>query len=225
VRISRNRPRDTRSLPHPCAPAAPQRSRVLRPAEFRAHTGKNSTTRGGVGKNHVPHEYTDRSRRPRLSGDAPRSGRYGRHLAVSVFGPLQTRRGPSRTPPSSSQTGLELLHAVRLVLPRVSKTFQQVVGLIRLGEVRISDHGYDELAADGIFARDVLKTAAEGTVVEDYPDYAKGPCVLVLQKDRRGEPMHVVWGIPKGASSPAVLITAYRPDLSRWEPDFLRRRK
>ena len=107
----------------------------------------------------------------------------------------------------------------------MSETFRQVVGLIQLGEVRISDHGYDELAADGIFARDALANVSEGIVVEDYPDYAKGPCVLVLQKDRRSEPMHVVWGIPKGASSPAVLITAYIPNPDRWEPGFLRRRK
>ena len=93
------------------------------------------------------------------------------------------------------------------------------------GEVRISDHGYDELAADGILARDVLASVNDGTVVEDYPDYGKGPCVLILQKDRRGEPMHVVWGIPKGKDSPAVLITAYRPDPERWEADSLRRRK
>ena len=107
----------------------------------------------------------------------------------------------------------------------MSETFRQVVDLIRLGEVRISDHGYDELAADGIFARDALASVAEGIVVEDYPDYAKGPCVLVLQKDRRGEPLHAVWGIPKGASSPAVLITAYRPDPGRWESGLLRKRK
>ncbi len=107
----------------------------------------------------------------------------------------------------------------------MSETFRQVVGLIQRGEVRISEYGYDELAADGIFARDVLAMVADGIVVEDYPDYAKGPCVLVLQKDRGGESMHVVWSIPKGASSPAVLITAYRPDTDRWEPGFVRRRK
>lgn len=81
---------------------------------------------------------------------------------------------------------------------RVSETFQQLAGLIRRGEVRISDHGYDELAADGIFARDVLGGVAEAIVVEDYPDYAKGPCVLVLQKDRSGEPMHVYGVFRKG---------------------------
>ena len=108
---------------------------------------------------------------------------------------------------------------------QVSETFRQLVGLIRLGEVRISDHGYDELAADGIFARDAMANVSEGIVVEDYPDYAKGACVLVLQKDRRGEPMHVLWGIPKDATSPAVLITAYRPDPGKWSNDFQRRKK
>jgi len=33
----------------------------------------------------------------------------------------------------------------------------------------------------------------------------------------------VVWGIPKGAFSPAVLVTAYRPDADLWTADFLRR--
>jgi hypothetical protein len=97
--------------------------------------------------------------------------------------------------------------------------------LVERGEVKISDHGYDEMAADGLYVRDVIGSIADAVVVEEYPNYAKGPCVPVLQNDRRGEPVHVVWGIPKGKSAPAVLVTAYRPDPQRWEPSFTRRKK
>jgi len=107
----------------------------------------------------------------------------------------------------------------------MSKTFAEILRLVQLGEVRISDHGYDELAADGIFVKDAILSIVDATVVEDYPEYPKGACVLVLQKDRKGGLIHVVWGIPKGISSPAVLITAYRPDQTRWEEGFRRRKK
>ncbi len=106
----------------------------------------------------------------------------------------------------------------------MSKRFEQIRRLVREGAVRISEHGYDELAADGILAREVVEGARDAIVVEDYPEYPKGPCVLVLQKDRNNQPVHVVWGIPKGHSTPAVLVTAYRPDPDLWDNSFLRRR-
>jgi hypothetical protein len=71
-----------------------------------------------------------------------------------------------------------------------------------------------------ILARDVLAGVFNGIVVEDYPSYGKGPCVLVLQKDLNQEPNHVVWGIPKDLSSPAAVVTAYRPDPDLWSEDF-----
>lgn len=106
----------------------------------------------------------------------------------------------------------------------MSETLRRIQRLVTKDQIRISVHGYSELAEDNILATDVIVGIREGVVVEDYPDYAKGPCVLVLQYDVAGEAIHAVWGIPKGTGGPAVLITAYRPDRQRWTDDFLRRK-
>jgi hypothetical protein len=105
----------------------------------------------------------------------------------------------------------------------VSKIFDTIKRLVASGEVRISDHGYDEMADDDIRVRDVLNRINEGVVVEEYPTFPKGPSVLVLQSDAEGRPIHVVWGTPKGHDTPAVLVTAYRPDPTRWSSDFMSR--
>jgi len=76
----------------------------------------------------------------------------------------------------------------------------QVKALLARGEVRISEHGYDELAEDSIFARDVVAGFTNAELLEDYPDF------------------------PKGSNGPAVVVTAYRPDPDRWSDDFRRRK-
>jgi hypothetical protein len=106
----------------------------------------------------------------------------------------------------------------------MSDTLQAVLALVARQEVVVSDHGYDELAADDIPVQDILTGVRDAIVVEDYPTCAKGPCVLVLQQDRQGQAVHVVWGIPKDAVSPAVIVTEYRPDPARWTDNFMRRK-
>ena len=89
----------------------------------------------------------------------------------------------------------------------------------------MSLHGYRELVADDILAEDVLTGVEKAIVVEDYPDSRREPAVLVLQHDRQGRPVHVMWGVSKAAGTPAVLVTAYRPAAERWSDDFMRRKK
>ena len=84
-------------------------------------------------------------------------------------------------------------------------------------------HAVGELVNDGVSIEPLIDDIANCIVVEEYPDYHKGPCVLVLQFDEAGAPMHLVWGIPANATRPAVLVTAYRPDPQKWDETFTRR--
>ena len=65
-------------------------------------------------------------------------------------------------------------------------TLDRIRQLVAEGSVRISDHGYDELAADGLLAGEVLAGVENARLVEDYPQYGKGP-------------FHAVSGHPQGA--------------------------
>jgi hypothetical protein len=75
---------------------------------------------------------------------------------------------------------------------------EKVRALISAGDVWISEHGYDELAEGGLTAREVLGGILDAVVVEEYPDYPTGPCVLFLQKDRSGAPIKDCVGNSKG---------------------------
>lgn len=97
-------------------------------------------------------------------------------------------------------------------------------GLIAQDLFEISAHAFAELNNDGLLAEDIVSGIPDAVVVEEYPDYHKGPSILVLQRDRYGNPVHALWGIAKGTSSPAFLVTAYRPATSKWTDDFLKRR-
>ena len=90
--------------------------------------------------------------------------------------------------------------------------------------MEVTQHGLRELSADKILLDDVVGGVHEAIVVEEYADAKRGPSVLVLQRDRNDNPVHLVWGVPKDTLTPAVLITAYRPDPKRWSADFTTRK-
>lgn len=94
---------------------------------------------------------------------------------------------------------------------------------VTLGNVIVSEHAYDRLRENDISIHDIEAGILEALLVEDYPEAQRGPSLLALQFDANGNPLHVVWGLRKGTTGPAVLITAYRPDPLRWTSDFRRR--
>ncbi|HEY5305151.1 MAG TPA: DUF4258 domain-containing protein [Pseudolabrys sp.] len=106
----------------------------------------------------------------------------------------------------------------------MSETLRRVQTLVLAGDYRVSRHGFRELAADDIVLDDLLSDIGTAQLVEDYPDSRMEPSVLVLQHDRGGRPVHLMWGVPKATERPAVLVTAYRPAPERWSTDFKRRR-
>lgn len=107
----------------------------------------------------------------------------------------------------------------------MSATLDLVRAAVAAGQVRVSQHAMAELDADAITLDDILDGAPAALLVEDYASAWKGPGVLALHRARDGRALHVVWGFARGTTSPAVLVTAYRPDPDRWTADFLRRRR
>ena len=89
----------------------------------------------------------------------------------------------------------------------------------------MSLHGFRELAADDVSPDELVTNIESAVALEEYADTGRGPSVLALQMDQGQSPVHVVWGLHKGTESPAVLITAYRPDPRKWSPDFRERRR
>ena len=101
----------------------------------------------------------------------------------------------------------------------------RIQSLVAASDVRVSEHGYNALTEDGLTAREIVAGISTVEMLEEYPHYGKGPAVLLLQRDRLNNPIHVVWGIPKGSERPAVIVTAYRPDPKRWDETMTRRRE
>lgn len=52
----------------------------------------------------------------------------------------------------------------------VSETFAVLQASIGRGKVVVSEHGYDQLANDGLFAKEVVEGFTEAIVIEDLSD-------------------------------------------------------
>ena len=107
----------------------------------------------------------------------------------------------------------------------MNDTLNAIKERVAVGNARASEHGLQELKDDGIDISDVFAGVAKAITIEESPNYFKGPCVLCLQYDGGGKPIHVLWGMSLQSPDWATIITAYRPSPKVWLDNLATRRK
>lgn len=101
---------------------------------------------------------------------------------------------------------------------------EQIQALVAAGRWDASGHGSLRRDQRGLDDVDLIHDIAEAMTVELYDEPGQRPAVLLLQHDRNGTPIHVIWGL-HSVTGDALVITAYYPGLDRWEPDLMTRRQ
>lgn len=107
----------------------------------------------------------------------------------------------------------------------MSRTLDLVRENVKAGRIRVSEHCMAELSDDDIDLKQVIDGLASARAIEDYPDYHKGPSVLCIQYDADNRAIHVLWGVALRNRDVATVITAYRPDPTKWDADLVTRRR
>lgn len=83
--------------------------------------------------------------------------------------------------------------------------------------VFVSEHAANRYRQRGIKARDVRTAIENGEIIEQYPEDHPFPSCLILGKDENGDFLHVCMS-DEGSSG--RIITAYHPDIAKWNMDL-----
>jgi len=91
---------------------------------------------------------------------------------------------------------------------------REIQEAVRSGAFRFSEHALMEAAEDRVAISDIQGAilGPDAEVIEDYPEDARGPSLLILGWLAGRRPVHAVLSYPPNV----VVITVYRPD-ERWE--------
>ncbi len=88
--------------------------------------------------------------------------------------------------------------------------------------LRWTNHIITRLFQRNIALEDVIHAINNGEIIEHYPTDYPYPSCLVLGVTRPGKVIHVVCGITENN---LWLITAYYPNLEKWNKDFKTRKE
>lgn len=94
--------------------------------------------------------------------------------------------------------------------------------MITLANLSFTGHALQRLIERDILEEEIVEVMNTGEVIEDYPDDTPYPSCLMLGM-HGPQPLHLVqaWAPDKGKY---IIITAYRPNMGEWEPNWKRRR-
>lgn len=93
---------------------------------------------------------------------------------------------------------------------------------IKQRKVNWTRHCLIRMTKRNILTEDVKIAINNGIIIEYYyNDYPYSSC-LILGKDKSNKNIHIVCGINEGY---VYIITAYYPDIDKWEKDMKTRRK
>jgi hypothetical protein len=89
-------------------------------------------------------------------------------------------------------------------------------------KIRWSAHAAVRIQERGISRADILNCLEHGEVIEDYPTDFPNPSCLVYGLAVDGKVIHVVAGCD---GTMVYIITAYVPNLEKFEPDLKTRKE
>ena len=87
--------------------------------------------------------------------------------------------------------------------------------------VFITAHAAERFRQRGIKVKDIRNAVKTGEIIEQYPEDYPYPSCLLMGLSVKAQPLHVVMSDEGNASR---IITAYFPDVDKWESDLKTRK-
>jgi hypothetical protein len=94
---------------------------------------------------------------------------------------------------------------------------------VRLGQYVVSFSHTEKIRSRMISLEEIETAILRGSIIEPCSDDSRGPSCLIFGLSRELRPLHVVCGNLE--DDELLIITAYEPDLTQWEPDYKTRKK
>ena len=99
---------------------------------------------------------------------------------------------------------------------------ESIIDYIEKRKVIWTNHCLNRLNQRDILINDVKTAIKNGKIIEWYYDDYPYPSCLILGRNKKNEILHIVCGI---GDDLLYMITAYYPNIVKWEEDMKTRRK